>query len=73
MIAAVTPWMIHGVEVDPVLLRPACEVIPPFSNSATLERQAALEASYVDAARHIEIDCWFHFFAAPVRSYKFAV
>jgi hypothetical protein len=73
MITAVTPWMIHGVEIDPMLLRTTCEVVSAFAHSATLERQAALQTSDVDTARHLEIYCWFHFFDAPVRSYKFAV
>ena len=65
MIAAVTPWMMPGVEIDPVLLGTARKVIPALANSATLEHKAALETSDVDPARHLEIDCWFHFLLLP--------
>jgi hypothetical protein len=64
--------MIHGVEIDPVLLGTARKVIPTLANPAALECQAALETSDVYTARHLEIDCWFHC-GAPIPSYKFAV
>jgi hypothetical protein len=56
-----------------VFLGTSGEVIAAFSNPAALERKTALETGDIDAARHLEIDRWLHFFVAPIPSYKFAV
>jgi hypothetical protein len=73
VIAAVAARVKRRVEIDPMILGATGKMIPAFANAIGLERQTALEASDINAACHFEIDCWFHFFAAPVHSYKFAV
>jgi hypothetical protein len=72
VISTVTPWVVRRIQVDPVFLRAAGETISPVTNPVPLERQAALETIDVYPTRCIKIDSRFHFFVAPVPSYKFA-
>jgi hypothetical protein len=40
-------------------------MISAFTDTVSLERETALETGNVDTTRHLEINCWFHFFASP--------
>ncbi|MFL5467428.1 MAG: hypothetical protein ACJ79N_10205, partial [Gemmatimonadaceae bacterium] len=72
VIATITARVMTGVQVDPVFLGSAAKVVSAFADTVSLERQAALEAGYIHATRLLEIDCWFHFFVAPIPSDEFA-
>jgi len=60
MIAAVTARMPGGVKIHPMLLGTTGKAITAAADTVALERQAALETSDINAARHFEIDCRFH-------------
>jgi hypothetical protein len=73
VIAAIAAGVARCVQIHPVFLRTAREMIAAFTHPVALERETALETSDIDPARQLEIDSWLHFFVAPVPSYKFAI
>ena len=56
VVAAITPWNRHGVEVDPVIVFASDDVISPFTHAAAVEGEAPLEAVKIDAAGSVEVD-----------------
>ena len=59
MVTAITPRMVGGVQIDPMILGAAGEMVNAFSDAASLEREASLEAADVNATGPLKIDLWF--------------